>query len=58
MARWGYRGLDATDTKHLPTTNIARATRASPVPAYDARAYSAHWRKAKMSMRISSKYLN
>ena len=40
------------------TANVTHATRASPAPAYDARRYSVHWRKAKMCMRIPSSYIN
>jgi len=36
----GPSQLGTTNTKHLacPTANVTRATRASPAPAYDARA--------------------
>jgi len=53
-AQWGHRGLDTTNTK----ANVTRATCASPAPAYDVRVYSAHWREAKMCMRIPSSYIN
>ena len=41
-AQRGHHGLDATNTKQLAshTENLTRATRASPEPAYEARAHS------------------
>jgi len=58
---WGHRGLDTTtpNSFYSKFANVTRATRASPAPAFfDAHAQSAHWREAKMHMRIPSKLIN
>jgi len=50
----GHRSLDTTTPNSLYSkfANITHATRASPAPAFLVRVQSAHWREAKMRMRI------
>ena len=49
--------LTPNSYSYRPTANLTRATRASPAPAFDARASSAHWHEAKMHMRIPSIFI-
>ena len=57
MAQWGHHSLDTTNTKQLLLAYSKRNTchaRLTCTRIYDAHAYSAHWREAKMRMRIPS----